>query len=155
MSILFPAVIHLSTKKSRPLGELQKWASISYSRLPFSVQVIELERMDTIKLGPGFSDSSFWFRPERRPFGHRWQNNPRVLAKRLPRYDGGTCSQWHEETTPVQHYNWHPNFKSVVPVLNKIVRWYLVIGVYSSYCGNPEIYWVIHECLICNWACFC
>ena len=125
MSILFPAVIHLSTKKSRPLEEIEKWASISYSALLFlssKEAVIELERMDTIKLGPGFSDSSFWFRPERRAFGHRWQKTPRVLAKRLPRYDGGTRSQWHEETTPVQHYNWHPNSKSVVPVLNKIVR---------------------------------
>ena len=54
----------VNTKKSRPLGEIRRRASISYSGCPLracSETVIELKCMRTIKLEPGFSGSSFRF----------------------------------------------------------------------------------------------
>jgi len=61
--ISFPeaAILLVSAKKSRPRGEIGRWASISYSGYflyACSETVIELERMRTIKSGSRI----FWFR---------------------------------------------------------------------------------------------
>ena len=54
----------VSTKKSRPLGEIGRCASISYGGYYLYARletIIELKRMLTIKPEPGFPGSGFYF----------------------------------------------------------------------------------------------